>query len=429
MKKGLCLIVACVALAALASAGGQKDAAAAKGPIKQVLWSIVTGPKRDLQAKLGAEFQQKNPSYTLTMEFMSHADLEKKLPTAIAAGAAPDIWSQSYRLVSSYKNNLSVLTEADVKFMGYASMTDFEDSWDPGALEQYSIGKDHYGLMFEYNLFGWGINTDHFRAAGLNPDNPPKYWDDVIAYGKKLTIKEGNRIKRQAVTFPYGSPSIWYFMEFQPMIEELGGAIMSKDGTQCLINSDIGVRAISEVKRRFDEGITDRNISSATEYMQLAQQSETSMFILNVVEWPTRYGLINPALKGKIKPTANPTFPGKESPSSVSSWGYSVNVNTKVKPAAWKAIDYLVKDPSRYLLEVGGLIPRKGWAQTEAAKVVPDPELVARMQKNTFPSGLLNKWSEISEPIKTAVQSIFYEGKDVRDTLNKAKVTVDNAVK
>jgi len=429
MKRSLCLVAACLALAAFAFAGGQKDAAAATGTVKQVLWSMMTGPTRELQTKLGAEFQQKNPNYIVTLEFMSHADLEKKLPTAIAAGAAPDIWSQSYRLVSSYKNNLSILTEADVRFMGYASMKDFEASWDPGALEEYSIGKDHYGLMFQYNLFGWGFNTEHFRAAGLDPNTGPKYWDDVVSFGKKLTIKEGNRIKRQAVTFPYGSPSIWYFMEFQPMIEELGGSIMSKDGTQTLINSDIAVRAISELKRRFDEGITDRDISSTTEYMELSQRSEASMFILNVIEWSTRYGIINPALKGKIKPIANPTFPGKEAPSSVSSWGYSVNINAKNKPWAWKLIDYMVKDPSRYLLEVGALVPRRGWAQTEAAKVVPDPELVARLQKNTFPSGLLNKWSEVSEPIKTAVQSILYEGRDVRDTLNKVKVTVDNAIK
>ncbi len=428
MKRDVVLIAACMLLATTAFAGGQSDASA-KGPVKQVLWSEVTGPKRDLQAKLGSEFQQKNPSYNITLEFMSHADLEKKLPTAIAAGAAPDIWSQSYRLVTSYKNNLSVLTEADVKFMGYASMKDFEDSWDPGALEQYSIGKDHYGVMFEYNLFGWGYNTEHFAAAGLDPSKGPKTWDDVINFGKKLTIKEGNRIKRQAVTFPYGSPSIWYFMEFQPMMEELGAPIMNKDGTETLINSDAAVKAITELKRRFDEGITDREISSTTEYMELCQNNQASMFIMNVIEWGTRYGLINPVLKGKIKAIQNPTFPGKESPSSVSSWGYSVNVNSKNKSWAWKLSDYLVKDPSRYLTEVGGLIPRKGWAQTEAAKVVPDPELVARMQKNTFPSGLLNKWSEVSEPIKTAVQSILYQGKDIKDTLNKAKATVDAAIK
>lgn len=423
MKKILFAAVACLLLTpALTFAQSQK-------PVKLTLWSEGSGPKKELQIKLANQFMEENPNVSITLEWMAHIDLDKKLPTAIATGAAPDIWSLSYRLVSSYQSNLAPLTDADARAMGYKSVKDYEGSWEPGALEQYSIGPKHYALMWEYNLFGWAINTDHFKAAGLNPVNDaPKYWDDVIRLGKKLVIKEGGRIKRQAVTFPYGSPSIWYFMEIQPMINELGGSVMNAAGTECLINSEQAVRAVTEVKRRFDEGITDRALSSTTEYMQLCQQGEASMFIANVVEWPTWYGIVNPALKGKIRAIANPTFPGKESRCGVSSWGYAVNVNCKDKPWAWKFIDYLVKDPALYLKETGGLIPRKGWAQTDAAKLIPDPALIARMQQATYPSGLLKNWAEISEPIKTAMQSILFEDKDIHETLNAVKVTVDNAI-
>jgi ABC-type glycerol-3-phosphate transport system substrate-binding protein len=56
------------------------------------------------------------------MEFVQHREYEAKLLTAIAAGAAPDIWAQSYRLVEKYKDNLDPITSEDLKAMSYANM-------------------------------------------------------------------------------------------------------------------------------------------------------------------------------------------------------------------------------------------------------------------------------------------------------------------
>lgn len=399
--------------------------------VKINAWSILPeSGKKQLHLQLAKDFEKENPNATIVWNFIPQGDMEKKLPTAIAMGEAPDVWSQSYRTVSEFQKHLAPMTDADAKFMGYGTVDGYLKSWEAGTLDSYSIGKNIYGLPWQYDLYGYIINTEHFIAAGLDPNKDyPKYWDDVIKLGKKLTITEGGRIKRQAVSFPYANPAIWYFMMIQPMLMELKSPVMNADGTECLINSEGAVRAVSEIKRWFDEGIADRNISATNEYVVLCQQGQVSMFVGNVVEAPKAYGVTNPIVKGKLKAIPNPTFPGTEPASGVGSWAYAVNAVSKIKPWAWKFADYIAKDPMLYMDKLGALIPRQGWSQSELVKQLDDPALIVQMQKNTYPSGLLKDFTTVSEPIKTAIQSILYENKDIRSTLDAVKKAVDAAIK
>jgi multiple sugar transport system substrate-binding protein len=401
-------------------------------PVSLTYWNIMApGPTKDLMEKLGREFEGLHPNVKITMEFTQHRDYESKLPTAIASGTAPDIWSQSYRLVEKYKENLDPITADDLKAMGYASMEALLDTWEPGTLEQYAYDGKYYGMMWQYNLFGYGINRRYFKEAGLDPDRDyPKTWDDTIRLGKRLVKKEGGRIMRQAMSFPYNYPGIWYFMEFQPMLVELGGSVMNKEGTECLINSPEAVRAMTEIKRRFDEGLVDKDISVTMDYMDGFRDGHTAIAITNVIEWPNMWAKVNPAsMKDNVRVQNNPTFLGKAAAAGVSSWGHSVNKNSKAKGGAWMFIDYLTKDANRNLIETGGLIPRKGWAKTEGARLIPNPALVAEMLKKQFPSGLLKDFTEISEPIKKAMQAILYQDADIQTTLDKVKVEIDNTLK
>ncbi len=43
-----------------------------------------------------------------------------------------------------------------------------------------------WGLPYEYDPFGYIYNADMYREAGLDPDNPPKTWDDLRAVNTAL---------------------------------------------------------------------------------------------------------------------------------------------------------------------------------------------------------------------------------------------------
>ena len=54
--------------------------------------------------------------------------------------------------------------------------------------------KDHiYALPLYSNSYAFFYNKRLFKEAGLNPDRPPKTWDEVLEYSSNLprkTLKE-----------------------------------------------------------------------------------------------------------------------------------------------------------------------------------------------------------------------------------------------
>ena len=45
-------------------------------------------------------------------------------------------------------------------------------------------------------------NVDHFKEAGLDPDKPPRHWEELVAAAKKLTKREGDRVTRWGIMAP-----------------------------------------------------------------------------------------------------------------------------------------------------------------------------------------------------------------------------------
>jgi ABC-type glycerol-3-phosphate transport system substrate-binding protein len=274
------------------------------------------------------------------------------------------------------------------------------------------------------------MNTNHFKDAGLNPQtDAPKTWDAFIETGKKLTKKEGGKTVRQGVSFPYTSSSAWYLLELEPLMRELGGSIMNKDQTECLVNSEAGIKAMQTVKRRFDEGITDKDISASIVYIDSFATGEHSMMIGNQ-EFPVRFGTMNPAMKGVASGFMIPVYPGTDPAISTTSWAYVVNAQSKHKPEAWMLADFLTRDPAYQIKMTGNPPPRKGWGDLDAAKAyIPDAAFWGSVLKYAQPLGMFKKYNLVAEPIMLAMQEILFQGKDIKASLDKAKAAVDKGIK
>ena len=58
----------------------------------------------------------------------------------------------------------------------------------PALVDTYTVWEGtQYGLPWLGDAMILPYNTEHFKAAGLDPAVPPKNWDEVIEFGKKLT--------------------------------------------------------------------------------------------------------------------------------------------------------------------------------------------------------------------------------------------------
>ena len=314
---------------------------------------------------------------------------------------------------------------------GVTSLEELKKQWAPGALEVYQVGDNYYGLPFQFNIYAYVINTKHFKEAGLDPDKDyPKTWDEVYEVAQKLVIKKDGRIVRQAMSFPFVHSAAWYMLELEPIMRELGGSILNEDQTESLVNSQAGIKAMEEIKRRFDLGVADKDIAAVLDYYNEGfPKGEFSMIIGG--NWgPPRWYKNFPDIteEGDFKAIPYPTYPGKSTAISTTSWAWVVFSRSEHKEAAWKLANYITSMPSRNIIETGDIIPRAGWSETEGAKTIPQAKFWEEMLQYSVPLANFKKYPEVSEPLKRAMQDILLSGKDIKTTLDAVKKEIDMAL-
>ncbi len=96
---------------------------------------------------------------------------------ACESGTAPDIFSYDPNLVRS----------GYVKPLDDELTQKFEEVFLPGALRYPTDDGEAYGVALKDVGFKLIWNKDLFKEAGLDPEQPPKTWSEVLEYAKKIT--------------------------------------------------------------------------------------------------------------------------------------------------------------------------------------------------------------------------------------------------
>lgn len=169
---------------------------------------------------------------------------ESKYRTSLIAGAPPDIGRVDTPFVPELAHN-NVLT--DIK--QYLIAEETEKKMETGEiLAQYvkaaidsciikdKNGVEHvYGFPDQTNGACLFYNKDSFNAAGLDPQVPPKTWDEFVDFGKKLT-------KPAEGLYGFGMDnSLWWSF---PFFNTFGTKFLSDDGSKCLLDSKEGIAAL-----------------------------------------------------------------------------------------------------------------------------------------------------------------------------------------
>ena len=59
-----------------------------------------------------------------------------------------------------------------------------------------------YVLPFNVSNLLMYYNKDHFREAGLDPDSPPRNWEELLSMAQSLTIRDGDTVTQWGVNTP-----------------------------------------------------------------------------------------------------------------------------------------------------------------------------------------------------------------------------------
>jgi sn-glycerol 3-phosphate transport system substrate-binding protein len=150
------------------------------GPLTQVVDGIV------------ADFMAENPDIKVNAIYAgNYNDARIKALAALKSG-------QPAQLSVMFSIDIYELIEQDaiVAFDDIVS-TDEErawlDSFYPTLMQNGRTAGKTWGIPFQRSTIVMYYNKDAFRAAGLDPENPPATWDELVAAGKKLTKADGSQ--------------------------------------------------------------------------------------------------------------------------------------------------------------------------------------------------------------------------------------------
>lgn len=117
--------------------------------------------------------------------------LMKNLQADVASGKSPSISMIGYNYLKYFDQNFKYVTPQDLEKESATDKDFVEKSFLPNVLELAKVDNKQVGLPFSISAPIVYYNPDLFTAAGLDPNNAPKTWQEVQEAAKAIHNKTG----------------------------------------------------------------------------------------------------------------------------------------------------------------------------------------------------------------------------------------------
>ncbi|ADK82320.1 ABC transporter substrate-binding protein [Sediminispirochaeta smaragdinae] len=433
MKRFVLLCLAVLLLAGMyVFAEGSQEAATVNlsDPVTLTLWTHEDVNRKALEAELIEEFCRQHTNVSVDYQTYPSTKMREILTVAFSADQGPDIFNQSQSVIRQFvvQGRASSL---DPEWIGEKTLESVRSRYIPGALEAVELNGEIYGLPLEYTNFCMYLNKSIFRDAGLDPEKDyPKTWEDVMSLSEKLVLRNGEIITRRGYDFRYPS----YTMQFLPMVEQLGGRLISEDGKRAIIGDEAWLQLFRYMK---EWGPTGKNLGGPT------YTAARKVFDNNDNEIAmSDSGLYQ---QGRMK-TANPDFfesndwmivpfpqwqnAKKEVAGAIACHYYLVNGQIPLARQiwAWRLVDFMLTHSEEYLSRVNLVQPTYSLLNSDTFKAIPYSDVFARDMQKAHLVYYAESSAAINDKFKAAVESAMVLGEDPAVVLSKFRKEVQDII-
>jgi sn-glycerol 3-phosphate transport system substrate-binding protein len=226
MKQGIFgRSVAALAAAALSAL------ALAQAPVEISFYYPVAvgGPITNIVDGLAADFERENPGIKVRPIYSgSYPETLTKVLTAVKGNDAPTISvllaAEMYTLIDE---------DAVLPFDGFIK-TPEDQAWirgfHPTFMENSRSGGKTWSIPFQRSTVVLYWNKEMFKEAGLDPNQPPTTWREMLEYAQKLTRRDvSGKVTQWGVQIPSSGTPHWLF---QGLTTEDGVTLMNPAGTE-----------------------------------------------------------------------------------------------------------------------------------------------------------------------------------------------------
>jgi len=199
----------------------------------------------DATREMIAEFEAQNPNIKVEALPVVVSDIFTRIQADIVAGQQPDVAQLPFRDLIYLATDIGANALEDM--VPEAELKAHLSSLIPQGLELGRYDGKTYGLAYTFSTPILYYNADLFRAAGLDPDKPPRTWDEVEAAGIAISQKTGKH-----GFFPGAYGPVDGTFVYQAIIMSNGGNV--RDGNRVTFGEGEAAEAVVKLRQMVDNG-------------------------------------------------------------------------------------------------------------------------------------------------------------------------------
>ncbi len=392
-------------------------------------WHAMSGAGQEALEKIVADFNASQEDYEVRAEFQgSYEESLTKLRSVGGTADAPAI-TQVFEVGTKYMIDSGYI-EPMQKFID-------EDNYDLSQLEEnilnyYSLDGELYSMPFNSSTPVMLYNKDAFKAAGLDPENPPQTFQEVIDAAEKLTT---NDMK--------GFSMLTYGWFFEQLVATQGGLYVNEengragDATEAVFNGEEGLRVFNFLDTMNKAGTFGNfgtnwdDIRAAFQSGKVAMYMDSSAGVRGIIDnAPFEVGAAFIPYADEVERQGVAIggaslwmSKGIADIEQKAAWEFMKYLTTPEVQAQWHlSTGYFAINPAAYEEE----IVKKAWEEFPQLKVTVE-QLQSTEPSIATQGALISVFPESRQQIVNALENL-YQGMDPKEVLDQAAEGTNRAI-
>jgi multiple sugar transport system substrate-binding protein len=302
-----------------------------------VWWAPNWGEAR--ARELVRRFQSETPNVTVKIEVTVSDGLQNRVLAALRSGAPPEVMEiqNGWNIPFAATGALAPLDEVVQR-----NSIDLNDFF-PAPLGTARHDGRLVGIPYRSEAHGFIYNKGAYREAGLNPDQPPRDWNEQIEFSRRLTRRTGDGRQMYGMGICGGGEVGNMVFRSLPQIWSNGGSIISDDLRRAVVNQTPAVQAVD-----FYCGFFTRHNAAPPSTLQNDGLALRRLFVAGTLAQYQSGQFDVPAIQREnasieIGVGRVPPAPGKETAALLGGWNFIVPRQARNQEGAQKLVAFLAK--------------------------------------------------------------------------------------
>lgn len=413
------------------SAAAQEMAPAIDAPVTIRFYNYnlaSAGIGRDGTLEMISTFEAANPMITVEGVAPPAAEVMSRIQADVIAGQGPDLAQVIFADFGYLVENFGVPALEDIVPADELS-AHFEGMY-PRGLDLGRLDGQTYGLAYVFSTPILFYNADLFRAAGLDPDQPPRTWDEVGAAAIAISQSTG---QTGLLTGIFG-PSAYDWL-YQGFLRSNGARAMSEDRSQMTFGSPEAVEALAMLREIAKAGAMPN--MPATSAIEAMASGTAGMYL----QTSAVQGALLKGAEGNfdLRAAPMPTFGDKPATPTNSGSALVIMTDDPVRQrAAWELMKHLTSDYGYTIITSRiGYVPLRVSAVESEEWLAPFLRENPVVQPNIDQLETLVPWEPLPGPnyrqiltvmMNASEQAVYGESDDVAAILAEAQARAQDLV-